>query len=600
MLGRCLEAQGWPREAEGLYREALRVAELVLSGNSRLLVEGGLEQTDNVKRQMGVCHTDLADVLRDQGRYAEAEGEYEAGLKLAKETNDDRQQAVVLGQLGTISLTQRKYPEARRRYAEALAIFQRMGEDQMEAVAWHQLGRVAQEERDWDEAERCYKESLGIEERLGNLAGAAQTANQLAIVAKHSARPAEAERWYLRAIELKEKHSTPSDLASSLNNLANLYLSLNRLDEAETCAHKARAIKETLDLSSQPWNTYNILAQIAEKKGDPAAARAWRRVEQETFAAFPGHSNYVEQWQQEIAVVVAACQGNAEAREAAKKFIAHYKGKDDWRNLANRMELILNGQKGDELYDDLDRIDALIVRVILNTLSGEQSPSSFDQQPGVAAQDRPQPSPQRGEGATPPRPDRERGSGGEGMTLPQLFELVERAVSSGDQQLGGQLFGAFQQMSSDTNAPLEVRELFKVFVLILIGDKSPTLDALQTASPDLASAVRGWWDDSATDSTQRAQKFTEGHRSFLKFFLCPSVFSVPSVYHLLSGFASKSPKFDTTSNSPPSHPKGTSPPLQTPSPPPARPVRPPKSGARTASPDLASAVRGLVGRLRNG
>ena len=77
------------------------------------------------------------------------------------------------------------------------------------------------------------------------------------------------------------------------------------------------------------------------------------------------------------------------------------------------------------------------------------------------------------------------------MTLPQLFELVERAVSSGDQELGGQLFGVFQNMSGDPNAPPELQELFKVFVLILIGDKSPTLDALQTASPDLASAVRG-------------------------------------------------------------------------------------------------------------
>ncbi len=77
------------------------------------------------------------------------------------------------------------------------------------------------------------------------------------------------------------------------------------------------------------------------------------------------------------------------------------------------------------------------------------------------------------------------------MTLPQLLELVERAVGSGDKELGQQLFGAFQQMAGDSNAPPELRALAKTLVLVLLGERSPDLSALQAASPELASAVRG-------------------------------------------------------------------------------------------------------------
>ena len=71
------------------------------------------------------------------------------------------------------------------------------------------------------------------------------------------------------------------------------------------------------------------------------------------------------------------------------------------------------------------------------------------------------------------------------ITLPQLLELVERAAG-GDQELGGQLFGAFQQMAQDENP--EMSELGNVLLRVLVGEREPNLDSL----PDeVASAVRG-------------------------------------------------------------------------------------------------------------
>ncbi len=71
--------------------------------------------------------------------------------------------------------------------------------------------------------------------------------------------------------------------------------------------------------------------------------------------------------------------------------------------------------------------------------------------------------------------------------MPQLLDLVERAVR-GDRQLGGQLFNAMRELAGHPAAPVEQRELAGVLVRVLIGEKSPNLDALPAG---VASAVRG-------------------------------------------------------------------------------------------------------------
>ena len=477
-LGRCLEAQGRPTQAAEQYREALKLAQ-------------ELEQTDTVRRAAGGLHADLADVLSALGQYAAARKEYEAALEIAKGTDDERQVGVVLNQLGTLALRQGELAEARRRCQEALQTFAGLGEQQSEAIAWHQLGMVAQEGRDWEDAERCYKESLALRERLGDLAGAAQTCNQLARVAAGAGRPEEAERWYGRALEGLQATGQMHYAAVAASNLANLLLAQpGRLEEAERYARQALAIKETLDLSAEPWKTYNILAQIAEKRGQAEQARGWRRKEQESFAAFKGSEHEIRQWLPVIGAVVAACQGNEQAAKDLAPFLQQMGETQDWRNLIAVIRRILNGERdGDGLTDGLDRIDGLIVQRILAGL--ETSPPAPSPEAGEGEPPSPNPVPTPGARdeapATRPAPAPEAGGERQGVTLPQLLELVERAAG-GDRELGGQLFGAFQQMRADPNAPPELQALADALLRVLIGDMQPDLDALP---PELASYVRG-------------------------------------------------------------------------------------------------------------
>lgn len=458
-IGKSLQDQGHSSQATEFFRRAIVLAE-------------GLEQTENIKNQMVAYHGDLANTFENMGKYVEARNEYEYALKLSKEVNNVRHEGTTISRLGTLALMQGDLIEARKRYIEALGLFQRMGEDQSEAILWHQLGMVAEKASDLNEAERCYKESITINEGLGNFSQAAATCNQLAIVAKNAGRPQEAERWYLREIEIDERLGNPKELAPDYNNLANLYLSQNRLDEAEAYARRALAIMETLDLSSEPWKTYGILAEIAEKRGRMDEVRAWRRKEQESFAAFAGSDTKIKGFEPVIQAIVAATNGNEEAKKQIEamfdQFIA---GK--WL-IVDAIKAIWSGERDvNILTDGIDVNSALIVRRILQALNGEGS-DPHPPAPSPIAKER-----AIGEGG--------QAQEGQGVTLPQLLELVERAAG-GDRETGSKMFPAMQKMASDPNAPREMQLLGKALAAIIIGDKNPNLDGL----PDeLASAVRG-------------------------------------------------------------------------------------------------------------
>ena len=452
-LGLCLAAQGRPGQAIEWHRRALGEFERIS------------ESSESAKKMSAAAHVDWADNLTAVGQFAEAQEHYEAALPILEKIEDRRSVGVVLGQLGGLALSRGELAEARRRYTEALATFRGLGEPQTEAVAWHQLGLVAQEAKDWDEAERCYRESLKIKEANNDLPGVARTCNQLAIVAVSAGRPADAERWYLRAQQIKDQVS-PQD-ASTLSNLADLYLSQGRLDEAGRYARRAVEIKETLDLSSEPWKTYNILARIAEAQGRPDEAAGWRRKERESKDAYAGTqyelAPILKQFQQVIAAVVAGCQGSEQARaQVAALFDTFRQG--NWQ-IVDAIQRIWAGERDEEaLTDKIDYNSRAIVRAILARLT----PS-----PAAAGKPPPQPSP------VPT---------GEGVTLEQLFGLVAMACSPGAPAgLGEQLFGLTRGLAGDSRLPAEIRSLGRVLNKVLAGVRDPDLSALP---PDLAGQVR--------------------------------------------------------------------------------------------------------------
>ncbi|MCI5129571.1 MAG: tetratricopeptide repeat protein, partial [Candidatus Electrothrix sp. AUS3] len=241
----------------------------------------------------GAAWTDLADVLCDQGEYSKAKEAYQAGLEIIKELGDTRSVAVITGQLGTLAKEQGKLAEAAKRHKEAQVLFQRINEPAMEAVAWHQLGMVYQQAKQWEAAEQAYRQSAQLKVEQGLLAGyngAASTWDQLGQICDYTGRQEEAEQWFRKALDVRRAADDRPGMARTLNNLAVLLANdPTRLDEARGLAEESLAIKDTLDPAVvEIWETYTILARIAEQQGDDSRAAAYRSKAERAFAPYAG------------------------------------------------------------------------------------------------------------------------------------------------------------------------------------------------------------------------------------------------------------------------------------------------------------------------
>jgi tetratricopeptide (TPR) repeat protein len=360
-LGRCFAKQGQASQAAQLYHQALAEAHQ-------------LEQPDDVKQLIETLQGDLVDVLTDMGDYNEARIASQASLAIAKELGNLRGAAVSNGQLGTLALLQRNLPEAEQLYHQALPTFQQLHEPAMQAVVWHQLGIVYEKAKQWDAAENAYRQAAQIEESQGHLAGAARTWHQLALVHEYAGKPEEAEAWFRKAIKGAKATENWLPVSKSLNNLADLLQNQpHRLTEARQLAEEALAIKKTLDqAASQIWNTYHILAKIADKQGDTSQAWEYRRLSRQAKAAFAGTQYELRKYGRLIVDVVAAVD-DTEVRQQLKAAMEELV-KNGWHNLVAAIHRILDGERDEEvLCEPLNYEEAPIIYAILQGIADPQT-----------------------------------------------------------------------------------------------------------------------------------------------------------------------------------------------------------------------------------
>jgi tetratricopeptide (TPR) repeat protein len=356
-----------------------------------------LEQSDLVKGHRAVLHTDLADVLSDQGKFAEAPEEYEEGLNGAKELHDLRSQGAILARLGSLAIVEGNLDEALERYRDVLALFQRLREPAAEAAAWQQIGKVFAEAQQWDEAERHLRESARLSQEGGDLAGAAGTWNNLATAAKMAGRPDAAETWYRKAIEAGRVAGDFLGLSKRLNNLGDLLRSQpGRLAEARQLAEEALAMEKGLDPgAAEIWKTCNILAKMADQEAAAAEdhrkaelqqqAAQYRRAAREAKRHFAGTRHELKRHLRLIVATLAACQGDQQARQVVVQIqAAMRKAGREWAKTADTLDRILSGERDVEaLCEGLGPDSSMLIETILEALADPSAladllPPDFD------------------------------------------------------------------------------------------------------------------------------------------------------------------------------------------------------------------------------
>jgi tetratricopeptide (TPR) repeat protein len=354
LLCLCRREQGQTAQAEQLYRQVLTE-----------LTE--IEQSAGVRREIGLVQTDLADVLREQGRSAEAKTAYQAGLEIAEEQGDKRQMSVVLGQLDSLAQMQGKLTEAAERHKDAISFFHSINEPAMEAVAWHKLGMVYQKAKALEASEQNYRKSSQLKEEYSLMTGS----HQIARICEATGRLAEGEKWYRKALKAFQDEEDRPNSARTLNNLASLLVNNpTRLDEARCYAEESLAIKETLDLAAaQIWLTYNILARIASQQGESSQAAAYRAKSRQAYLAFPGWREQLYQHEPLIAMVVQASRERdvrKELEQALNEAAAGPKA-----NLIAAIQRILSGERDEAaLCGPLYCQEAAVIRAILVGIGG--------------------------------------------------------------------------------------------------------------------------------------------------------------------------------------------------------------------------------------
>jgi CHAT domain-containing protein len=196
----------------------------------------------------------LAAVLTDQRKYADAEKFHREALEMRRRLYPKQDHPLLAGSLNNLASLlwhQEKYAEAEPLYREALDMRRRLydREDHPELVATlNNLATVLEHQQKYADAETYFRNALEMARRLyakQDPAFVTMSLNNLGRVLWHQGKYAEAESLSREALDMSRRLYPKQDhpfVAGSLNNLAILLTEQGKYAEAETLH------RETLDM----------------------------------------------------------------------------------------------------------------------------------------------------------------------------------------------------------------------------------------------------------------------------------------------------------------------------------------------------------------
>ena len=321
------------------------------------------------KRMASLCLTEQGDALRFLGRFDEAAAAYEEAIHRDEQRGSERDVAVGKVQLGTLRMKQRRYQEALEAYEEALNQFNALGEPGSVATIWHQTGMLYQEINEPEAAEEAYRKSLTIKVQLGNVAGQASTLGQLGNLYDDLLnRPEEAAAFYRQAAD---KYVGVGDAAKegvTRNNLANTLRKIRRLDEAREEIRRAIECKVQFGHASEPWKSWDILADIERDAENPAAAAEAKRKAVDCYLAYrrDGGENHFSDGRIALSITQPLLAGDStSAASLLQQLAAHPDISESIHTFVLALQAIVAGSRDHTLADDPDLTYDMAAEILL-------------------------------------------------------------------------------------------------------------------------------------------------------------------------------------------------------------------------------------------
>ncbi len=177
---------------------------------------------------------------------------------------------------------------ATRLYQQTLRMFQEAGDQGSMMRTYNLLGVAERKSGRLAEARAWYEKSRELAVQLKDQVGLGQAAQNIGIVCQQEGDAARerddepaARRHYEAArrsaeesLRIWQSSGNKVREAGALSQLAQIHLRLGDLAAAERHAHEARQIRESLGLLDA-WSDYHTLSEIANARGDAAAASEW-------------------------------------------------------------------------------------------------------------------------------------------------------------------------------------------------------------------------------------------------------------------------------------------------------------------------------------
>jgi tetratricopeptide (TPR) repeat protein len=265
---------------EGQHSAALEVAEGALT----------IDERRGNRRNFAAGHGQCAKILKEAGRYDEADSHYEVALAAARQTGDKDLEGTLLQHQGGLALERNQLDRAIRLYQQALQHFQEADDTQGVMQILNSLGIVEQDAGRLAEARAWFEKSRELAVQLKDQPSLAAAAQNIGIVCQVEGEVARARgdetaarRQFKEALSFVEqsmrieqtRDNQPAE-ADSLSQLALIHRLLGDLAAAERHAHAAREIHESLGLK-EAFKDYHTLSEIAAARGETATAAEWAR-----------------------------------------------------------------------------------------------------------------------------------------------------------------------------------------------------------------------------------------------------------------------------------------------------------------------------------
>ena len=217
---------------------------------------------------IGILKRQIGESNYFKGNYNEAASNFYSSIKIFEESNNKKNLANSYNALAKLYRKTRDLNRSLQNYDKAMAIFRALNDSAGISMIYNESGVVFEYEEKYLEAAERYTASLEIDKirkdtngicyALSNLAGVYTIQNKFTI----------AEEYLQRSLAFRKKLKDDFALALNYSELGNTYFSSKQFDKANRYIDSSNSIALKMGYPELRGNNFNLLARIAEDKGE--------------------------------------------------------------------------------------------------------------------------------------------------------------------------------------------------------------------------------------------------------------------------------------------------------------------------------------------